>query len=71
MATSKECCTQLYTAQDCADAMQISLRQFYRLQKRWSDKRMLKIGKHIFVLGQRTKRYDLEAMMKLARQYGY
>jgi hypothetical protein len=51
--------------------MQISLRQFYRLQKRWADKRKLRIGKHVFVLGRRTKRYDLEAMMQLARQYGY
>jgi hypothetical protein len=71
MANSKECCAQLHTAQDCAEAMQISLRQFYRLQRNWQDKKILKTGKHVFVLGQRTKRYDLEAMLQLARRFGY
>lgn len=71
MADSKECCRQFHTAQDVADAMQISLRQFYRLQKRWDEKRMLKTGKHVLLLGRRTKRYDLEAVLELARRFGY
>ena len=71
MADSKECCRQFHTAQDVADAMQISLRQFYRLQKHWQEKRMLKTGKHVLQLGRRTRRYDLEAMLELARRFGY
>lgn len=71
MADSKECSRQFHTAQDIADAMQISTRQFYRLQQQWKQKRLLKNGKHVMHLGKRAVRYDLEEMLQLARHYGY
>jgi hypothetical protein len=71
MTDSKEGCRQFHTAQDVANAMNISLRQFYRLQKRWHDKRIIKAGKHMFCLGRRSRRYDLEAVLQLARRFGY
>lgn len=61
----------LSTAKDVAHALNISIRQFHRLQKRWELDRRLKDGKHVIRIGIRRKRYNLSAMMELASRYGY
>lgn len=62
---------QLCTATVVASTLKISIRQFYRLQKYWQEKRLLKPGKHFIRVGKRAKRYDIDAILQLAQRHGY
>jgi len=56
---------------EVAIAMNISPRQFRRLQHHWRARRLMKPGKHYTELGPRCIRYDLNAMLELAIKHGY
>jgi hypothetical protein len=71
MSNHREIHRQLHTADSVAKAFQVSRRQFYRLKRGWVNNKLLREGKHVFRLGKRGKRYDLDAMLQLARRHGY
>lgn len=71
MSNINDVAVRFCTASVVASAMQISIRQFYRLKKQWSRDRLIKEGKHFIRPGTRAIRYDLDAMLQLARARGY
>lgn len=71
MTKHPEIYRQLHTADSVAQVLQVSKRHFFRLQSRWKQSKLLREGKHVFRLGKRAVRYDLDAMLQLARRHGY
>ena len=71
MSKHPEIYRQLHTADSVAQVFQVSRRQFYRLKHGWVENKLLREGKHFFLLGKRAVRYDLDAMLQLARRHGY